>query len=89
MTPAALAASLHERVERCRAELAANEPQRLSKAAKRKLAGKDEATVSLHSGGKLSRWAAHERAKAAKAKRKSRARRAAEKATRKAQRRKR
>lgn len=33
----------------------------LERAAARKLAGKDEATVSLTSGGKLSRWAAGKR----------------------------
>ena len=38
-------------------------PQRLNRAAKRKLAGKGEATVSLTSGGKLSQWAAQERKK--------------------------
>jgi hypothetical protein len=65
-------------------------PKRLSRAARRKLAGRDEATVSLTSGGKLSRWAAHERAKAAKAKRRAAAkrktRRKMAKATRRAQR---
>lgn len=65
-------------------------PQRLARAAAKKLAGLQAATVALHSGGKLSRWAAHERAKAAKAARraaaKRKARRAIEKATRRAQR---
>jgi hypothetical protein len=38
-------------------------PQGLEAAAKRKLSGKTEATVSLNSGGKLSKWAAQERKK--------------------------
>lgn len=38
-------------------------PEHLQKAAETKLAGKDEAIVSLTSGGKLSRWAAQERKK--------------------------
>ena len=41
-------------------------PPELNRAAKRKLAGKDEAYVSLTSGGELSKWAAKQR----KAKRK-------------------
>lgn len=41
-------------------------PKELESAAKKKLAGKDEAYVSLTSGGKLSKWAAKQR----KAKRK-------------------
>jgi len=36
-------------------------PDELHKAAKLKLAGKEEVMVSLTSGGKLSRWAAKER----------------------------
>lgn len=36
-------------------------PEELAEAAERKLAGKNEATVSKNSGGKLSRWAASER----------------------------
>lgn len=36
-------------------------PKELETAAKKKLAGKDEAYVSLTSGGKLSKWAAKER----------------------------
>ena len=36
-------------------------PKSLEEAAKKKLAGKNEAMVSLTSGGKLSRWAAHDR----------------------------
>lgn len=40
-------------------------PDELLAAAERKLAGEDEAMVSLTSGGKLSRWAARIRAKAA------------------------
>ena len=36
-------------------------PERLSRAARRKLAGKDQAMASLTSGGKLSRWAAKKR----------------------------
>ena len=42
-------------------------PKELEPAAKKKLASKDEAYVSLTSGGKLSRWAAKQR----KAKRKA------------------
>lgn len=38
-------------------------PKELERAAELKLAGCDEAMVSLTSGGKLSRWAAQERAK--------------------------
>ncbi len=38
-------------------------PGELNRAAKRKLAGKDEAMVSLTSGGKLSRWASKQRKK--------------------------
>jgi hypothetical protein len=83
-----------ERIRRRDAELAATfteVPQALSRAAAKKLAGAQAAMVALHSGGKLSRWAAHERAKASTAKRraaaKRRKKRATEKATRKAQRR--
>lgn len=36
-------------------------PPEMERAAARKLAGKDEAMVSLTSGGKLSRWAAGKR----------------------------
>lgn len=36
-------------------------PEKLNRAALRKLAGKDEAQVSLTSGGKLSRWASKQR----------------------------
>ena len=36
-------------------------PEELAEAAEKKLDGKDEATVSKTSGGKLSRWAASER----------------------------
>ncbi len=36
-------------------------PPELETAAKKKLAGKDEAHVSLTSGGKLSKWAAQKR----------------------------
>jgi hypothetical protein len=36
-------------------------PEQLNRAARRKLAGKNEATVSLTSGGKLSKWAAEKR----------------------------
>lgn len=36
-------------------------PKELETAAKKKLAGKDEAFVSLTSGGKLSKWAAKQR----------------------------
>lgn len=36
-------------------------PPELEQAAEKKLAGRDEATVSLTSGGKLSRWAAKKR----------------------------
>lgn len=36
-------------------------PDELHLAAKKKLAGKDEAMVSLTSGGKLSKWAAKKR----------------------------
>lgn len=36
-------------------------PKELEVAAKKKLAGKDEAYVSLTSGGKLSKWAAKQR----------------------------
>ncbi len=45
-------------------------PEELNVAAEKKLAGKDEAYVSLTSGGKLSKWAAKQRAKQRKAKRK-------------------
>lgn len=38
-------------------------PEYLRGAARRKLAGKSEAQVSLNSGGKLSRWAASKRKK--------------------------
>lgn len=82
-----------ERIRKQDAALAAHftpVPERLSKAAIRKLAGAQAAMVALHSGGKLSRWAAHERTKTAKAKRRAAAkrktRRAMEKATRRAQR---
>lgn len=78
-----------ERLRSLNAELAGGYtevPERLSRAAKRTLAGRDEAHISLKSGGKLSRWAAHERAKKAKAKRRARSRRAIEKKTRQAQR---
>lgn len=78
-----------ERMRKLNAELSAGYtevPQRLSKAARRKLAGADDAMVSLGSGGKLSRWAAHERAKKAKAKARSKSRRKMEKATRRGQR---
>jgi hypothetical protein len=36
-------------------------PNELERAAEKKLAGRNEATVSLTSGGKLSRWAAKKR----------------------------
>lgn len=36
-------------------------PKELERAAQKKLAGRDEATVSLTSGGKLSKWAAGKR----------------------------
>lgn len=36
-------------------------PTELNRAARRKLAGKKEAQVSLTSGGRLSRWAARQR----------------------------
>jgi ABC-type enterochelin transport system substrate-binding protein len=36
-------------------------PEHLERAAQKKLAGKEEAMVSLTSGGKLSQWAAQER----------------------------
>lgn len=84
-----------ERLQKLGADLSGytEVPQRLSGAALKKLAGAQAAVVALHSGGKLSRWAAHERAKAAKSARrtkaKKQARRKAEKATRRAQRRKR
>jgi hypothetical protein len=42
-------------------------PKELEPAAKKKLAGKDEAYISLTSGGKLSKWAAGERKKRKKA----------------------
>lgn len=60
-------------------------PKRLAQAARRKLAGRSEAMVSLTSGGKLSLWAARRRA-AKNAAKKRASRRAMEKATRKAQR---
>ena len=47
-------------------------PEELTMAAEKKLAGKDEAYISLTSGGKLSKWAAKnrkERRKATKASR--------------------
>jgi len=47
-------------------------PKELENAAEKKLAGKDEAYVSLTSGGKLSKWAARQR----KLKRKANARKA-------------
>ena len=43
-------------------------PEQLEGAAKKKLAGKNEAMVSLTSGGKLSKWAAHDRREQAKKK---------------------
>ena len=49
-------------------------PPELEEAAKKKLAGKDSAMVSLSSGGKLSKWAAQkrkEKRKAAKLSRKA------------------
>lgn len=36
-------------------------PQELDEAAKRALNGRDDVWISLHSGGKLSRWAAGKR----------------------------
>lgn len=82
-----------ERIRKRDAEIAAaytEVPARLSNAARRKLAGTAAAMVSLHSGGKLSKWAAHERAKSAKAARRKKALRASrrrmQKASRKANR---
>lgn len=49
-------------------------PDELENAAKKKLAGKDEAYVSLTSGGKLSRWAAKKRKHKRKMARESRRR---------------
>ena len=49
-------------------------PEHLERAAQKKLAGKEEAMVSLTSGGKLSSWAAQER----KAKTRKKARRTSE-----------
>ncbi len=61
-------------------------PERLAGAAKRKLAGRAEAMVSLKSGGQLARWAAQVNAKKAKAARRAKARRKIEKASRRANR---
>ena len=47
-------------------------PEELESAAKKKLAGKDEAFVSLTSGGKLSKWAAKQRKEKAKMQKQSR-----------------
>lgn len=47
-------------------------PPELQRAVARKLAGKSEATVSLTSGGKLSRWAAEKRKKRKKTAKESR-----------------
>lgn len=49
-------------------------PEELNRAAKRKLAGKKEAYVSLTSGGKLSNWAAQKRKARKKISRESRKR---------------
>jgi len=51
-------------------------PPELERAAQKKLAGKEETTVSLASGGKLSRWAAKKRKEkmAKESKRKNRGR---------------
>ena len=49
-------------------------PDALQKAVELKLAGKEEAMVSLTSGGKLSRWAAQERAKHEKDNRRNKSR---------------
>jgi len=38
-------------------------PAHLNRAARRKLAGRNEAKVALNSGGKLSRWARKQRSK--------------------------
>ncbi len=49
-------------------------PEELNVAAQKKLAGKDEAMVSLTSGGKLSKWAAKTRKEKRKAQRAARKR---------------
>lgn len=49
-------------------------PDHLNRAARRALAGRTETTVSMHSGGQLSRWAADQRKQKRKAERAARKR---------------
>lgn len=88
-----ISAEAMERLRKADAAAAASYtevPRRLSRAARMKLAGVEAAMVSLTSGGRLSQWAAQERAKAAKARKrtaaKKRSRRQMAKASRKANR---
>lgn len=50
-------------------------PEELIQAARRKLAGKKEAQVSLTSGGELSKWAAEQRKKKREQRKKAKAKR--------------
>jgi len=49
--------SMDEKLRRMYEEV----PEELNRAARRKLAGRKEATVAMNSGGKLSRWARKKR----------------------------